>query len=132
MQHLVQRLARCRPERVAGVVGGRDEGAVPDVGRHPQEFGDLLFVLQVQRCPGRSQSASASRQHVAPCRREQRSPQAGLVASSQAWRMDARNDQHGHLTHVLAEIGDAVPHSSLYCAALRIVGEQRRGRSLMT
>ena len=61
--------------------------------------------------------------------REAGSPQASLAAGSQPRRTDAGNDQHGYLTHVLAEIGDAVPHPSLYCAALRIIGEQRRGRA---
>ena len=38
MEHVVQRLPWRWLERIAGVVGRGNQYALPDVGRHPEEF----------------------------------------------------------------------------------------------
>src|SRR5687768_479547 len=102
---------------------------MPDVGRHAQEFRYLLLVPHVQGCPCGAQTTGARSEHVTPCGGKQRAPQSGLTSGSQVWRTDAGNDEDGYVTHMLAEIGDALPHSSLDRVSLRIVGKQRHGRA---
>lgn len=45
----IQGLTRCGLERVAKVVGGGNQGAMPDVGRDAQEFRDR-FMIAAQVC----------------------------------------------------------------------------------
>ena len=132
MEHVVQRLPRRWLERVARVVGSGNKSAMPDVGRHAQQLRDLLLVPQVQTCPRGAQSPSTCREHVAPRGWQQRSLESGLTPGPQLRHADARDDVHRHLTHVLPEIGHAVPYPSLHSAALRIIGEQGRGRARMS
>ena len=46
MQHLVERLARRRPERLAGVVGGGQQHALADLRREAEQLADLPLVAQ--------------------------------------------------------------------------------------
>jgi hypothetical protein len=71
-------------------------------------------------------STGTRSEHVTPCGGKQRAPQSSLTSGSQVWRTDAGDDEDGHVTHMLAEIGNALPHSSLDRVSLRIVGTTLR------
>ena len=86
VQHPVERLARRRPERLAGVVGGGQQHALAHLRRDAEQLGDLPLVAQVQRGPRAAQPAGPGRELVAPRGRQQRAPQPGLVAAPAARR----------------------------------------------
>ena len=75
VQYVGQWPARGRAEGIAGVVGGGDQRALPDVAGKAEQRGDLGLVVQVQRGPGGPQSPGPAGQHVAPRGGQQRSPQ---------------------------------------------------------
>ena len=55
VQHVVQGAPGGGTERLAGVVGGGDQDALPDVAGQAEDLGGFLLVGQVQRGPGRTQ-----------------------------------------------------------------------------
>src|SRR3954447_15709756 len=127
VEHGLQRFARRGPERLARVVGRREEHALAHVRRDAEQRGDLALVAQVQRRPRGAEAAGTCGELVAPRRGQQRAPESGLVLRGEVRaRLDARQHQDGDLAHVVGEVLRAVADACLGGAPVGVV--VRRGR----